>query len=296
MLLDILKRNKKSLKRPVDQPEKNAKQVSVQNQQTCKGCGAHWEIALWEEVLNVCPTCGLHHRIKARKRIGSILDPNSFVEEGQAIVSGDPLGFPGYPQKLSQGKLNSGENESVITGRGAIDGQPVCIFVMEPDFMMGSLGSAAGEKITHIIERAIALQIPVIGFCASGGARMQEGILALMQMARTSAALGALGEEGIPYFVVLTDPTTGGVTASYAMLGDVILAEPGALIGFAGQRVIEQTIRQSLPAGFQRSEFLEERGFVDRIVSRSDQRSILSQLINMHMSGKGGANGASTGI
>jgi len=153
---------------------------------------------------------------------------------------------------------------------------------MEPDFMMGSLGSAAGERITRLIETAIENRLPVIGFCASGGARMQEGILSLMQMAKTSAALGRLSAEGLPYIAVLTDPTTGGVTASYAMLGDVILAEPGALIGFAGQRVIEQTIRQSLPDGFQRAEFLVEKGFVDRIVHRAEMKAVLAKLLRLH--------------
>ncbi len=292
MLLDLLKRKKQGKEKPA-QPEKaHARSSAKVSEHTCSHCSGRISAEQWQLQLKVCPACGYHDRISARERIGAFLDTGSFKETGTAILSGDPLSFPDYPGKLVQAKAKSGENESVLTGSGKIDGMPVCVFAMEPDFMMGSLGSAAGERIAQLIELAGSMKAPVIGFCASGGARMQEGILSLMQMAKTSAALGKLSEEGVPYIAVLTDPTTGGVTASYAMLGDIILAEPGALIGFAGQRVIEQTIRQSLPPGFQRAEFLMERGFVDRIVTRNEMKKTLTLLLRAHLGSGGAGNGA----
>ncbi len=282
MLLDLLKRKKQVKEKPAHAEKSTLKPVEAVQEHVCGHCSGRITLDQWNQQLKVCPACGFHDRMGARERIENLLDTGSFMETGMLILSGDPLGFPEYPEKLAHAKSRSGEVESVVTGSGRIAGIPVCVFAMEPDFMMGSLGSAAGERIAQVVELAGTLKAPVIGFCASGGARMQEGILSLMQMAKTSAALGKLAEMGIPYFAVLTDPTTGGVTASYAMLGDVILAEPGALIGFAGQRVIEQTIRQSLPAGFQRAEFMLEKGFVDRIVPRNDMKSTITLLLQYH--------------
>lgn len=252
------------------------------SQMACPGCGAIYEKLAWVRSLKVCGQCGKHGRISSMDRAAQLLDPGSFEAIGQEVASTDPLGFPGYPEKLEKALLQVEAGDAVLTGTGLVEGIPAAFFIMEPEFMMGSLGSAAGERITRLVETALERRLPVIGFCASGGARMQEGILSLMQMAKTSAALGRLSAAGLPYFVILTDPTTGGVTASYAMLGDVILAEPGALIGFAGQRVIEQTIRQSLPEGFQRAEFLLEKGFVDRIVHRAQMKAELATLLRLH--------------
>jgi len=296
MLLDLLKRKKQVKEKPAHEEKPVSPKLEKNTEHVCSRCSGRTGLEQWQRNLKVCPACGYHDRFGARERLEALLDKGTFKETGTTILSGDPLEFPDYPDKLAQAKSRSGEAESVITGSGNIAGIPVCVFAMEPDFMMGSLGSAAGERIAQIIELAGTQQVPVIGFCASGGARMQEGILSLMQMAKTAAALGKLSEQGIPYFAVLTDPTTGGVTASYAMLGDVILAEPGALIGFAGQRVIEQTIRQSLPEGFQRAEFLLEKGFVDRIVPRNDMKATLILLLRGHAANGGANDGSNTRI
>lgn len=226
-----------------------------------------------------------HFRIGARERIRDLIDENTFIEYDIDMKSANPLDFPEYHEKVNVAVQKTKQNEAIVTGEGKINGQGCIVCVMEPNFMMGSMGSVVGEKITRAIENAIEKRLPVIIFAASGGARMQEGILSLMQMAKTSAALGKLSEEGLLYISVLTDPTTGGVTASFAMLGDIIIAEPGALIGFAGPRVIEQTIRQKLPEGFQRAEFLLEKGFIDKIVHRKDMRITLSKIIDIHTSG-----------
>jgi acetyl-CoA carboxylase carboxyl transferase beta subunit len=232
--------------------------------------------------LNVCPKCGHHFRINARQRLNIIADPESFIEEDCAFISTDILSFPKYKAKLEASKLESAENEAVVTGTCRVGGVDCAIFVMEPYFMMGSMGTVVGEKITRLFERATSLALPVVGFIVSGGARMQEGILSLMQMAKTSGAVGRHSSAGNLYISVLTDPTTGGVTASFAMEGDIIISEPGALICFAGPRVIEQTIRQKLPQGFQRAEFLMEKGFLDMIVPRADQKNTLTTLLEMH--------------
>lgn len=225
-------------------------------------------------------------RIGARSRIDMLIDKDTFKEYDADLKADNPLNFPNYPEKVTAAVQKSEENEAVITGEGKISENNCVICVMDPNFMMGSMGCVVGEKITRAIETAIEKRFPVIIFSASGGARMQEGILSLMQMAKTSAALGRLSEEGLLYISVLTDPTTGGVTASFAMLGDIILAEPGALIGFAGPRVIEQTIRQKLPEGFQRAELLKEKGFIDKIVSRKDMKTTLSKILKMHSGGE----------
>jgi len=224
-------------------------------------------------------------RIGARERIYSLIDKGTFIEYDTDLKAANPLDFPKYVDKLETAMEKSGEQEGVITGEGKIMGEACVICVMNPNFMMGSMGSVVGEKITRATEKAIEKRLPLIIFSASGGARMQEGMISLMQMAKTSAALGRLSEAGLLYISVLTDPTTGGVTASFAMLGDIIIAEPGALIGFAGPRVIEQTIRKQLPEGFQRAEFLLKKGFIDKIVERKNMRRVLYNILNIHSVG-----------
>lgn len=238
---------------------------------------------LWANNL-VC-SCGYHFRMKARQRIQMIVDKDSFQELYADVKAGNPLNFPGYQEKAETVRQISGEEEAVICGTAQIGNEKSCLFVMESYFMMGSMGSAVGEKITRIFEYATEHRLPVIGFTVSGGARMQEGLLSLMQMAKTSAAVKRHSDAGLLYIAVLTDPTTGGVTASFAMEADIILAEPGATVGFAGARVIEQTTRKSLPSGFQTAEFVLEHGFIDRIVSRGEQKTLLSELLQMHGGG-----------
>ena len=239
---------------------------------------------LWANDL-VCP-CGYHFRMKARQRITTAVDKDSFRELFARLTSGNPLQFPGYTEKLDTVRTASGENEAVLCGTASIGKQPCCLFAMEPYFMLGSMGSAVGEKITRTFEYATEHRLPVIGFTVSGGARMQEGLLSLMQMAKTSAAIKRHSDTGLLYVAVLTDPTTGGVTASFAMEADIILAEPGATVGFAGARVIEQTTRKTLPKEFQKAEFVLQHGFIDSIAPRSNQKKILTELLRMHNGGK----------
>lgn len=242
-----------------------------------------------EDQYAVCPKCGHHMKLSARKRIAMLTDQDSFLELDADLTSENRLEFPGYEEKLSKAQKNSGELEGVLCGTAAVNGFQVALFVMEPDFILGSMGAVVGEKITRLFEYATAHQLPVIGYAVSGGARMQEGILSLMQMAKTSGAVKRHSDAGLLYVSVLTDPTTGGVTASFAMEGDIILAEPKALVAFAGPRVIEQTIRQKLPAGFQRAEFLLEKGFVDAIAPRSEQKQYLTAILRLHTAdAKGG--------
>jgi len=244
----------------------------------CDNCKA---IIYKKEVIrnaNVCPKCNYHFRISARERLASLFDNGEYTEFETGLRSNDPLNFVDslpYPERLTKYSKVSGENEAIICAVGKIGGIKAIIAAMEYKFMGGSMGSVVGEKVTRAAEKALAEKLPLIIVSASGGARMQEGILSLMQMAKVSAALARLDEAGIPYISVLTDPTTGGVTASYAMLGDLNIAEPKALIGFAGPRVIKQTIRQDLPEGFQRSEFLLEHGMVDMVVKRKDLKDVL---------------------
>lgn len=232
----------------------------------------------------VCTNCGHHFRLTARERIALLTD--SFCEFGADVVGGDPLEFPGYPEKIGEIRKKTGENEGITTGVGEIGGEKAVLCVMDSAFMMGSMGAAVGEKFTRAVEKAIEERLPVIAFTVSGGARMQEGLVSLMQMAKTSAVLARLSDAGLLYVVVITDPTTGGVTASFAMLGDITLAEPGALIGFAGRRVIEQTIGQVLPKGFQSAEFAQEKGFVDAIVKRNDLKDTLRKILAIHRGGE----------
>lgn len=230
----------------------------------------------------VCPSCGYHYRINARTRIKAICDKGSFQELEMNIQTENPLNFPGYANKIESARAASGQMEGVVCGTATIRRQPCAVFVMDPQFMMGSMGSVVGEKITRLFEYATEHDLPVVGFTASGGARMQEGILSLMQMAKTSGSVHFHSDKGGLYITVLTDPTTGGVTASFAMLGDIILSEPNALIGFAGRRVIEQTTKKKLPEDFQRAEFLQDCGFVDAIVPRTELRATLERLLKQH--------------
>lgn len=250
----------------------------------CPNC--HKDIPLsrlWANDL-VC-SCGYHFRMKARQRIQMITDKGSFHELYPNMKADNPLNFPGYKEKLETVRVASSEKEAVVCGTAAIGKQKCCLFVMEPYFMMGSMGSAVGEKVTILFEYAVQHRLPVIGFTVSGGARMQEGLLSLMQMAKISAAVKRHSDAGLLYIAVLTDPTTGGVTASFAMEADIILAEPGATVGFAGARVVEQTIRKTLPEGFQKSEFVLKHGFIDSIIQRSSQKKYLNELLKMHGGG-----------
>lgn len=233
----------------------------------------------------VCPKCGYHWPVGAYHRLSMVLDSGSFRELNEKMSAEDPLSFPGYLGKVETARRKTGLSEAVVTAVGTIHGRKCVIGVLDSRFFMGSMSSVVGEKITRSIEYAMKNKLPLILFSASGGARMQEGILSLMQMAKSSAALARLSEKGILYISVLTNPTTGGVTASFASLGDIILAEPGALIGFAGPRVIEQTIGETLPAGFQCSEFMMEHGFVDAVVARADLRNSLGELLMLHEKG-----------
>ncbi|MBM6907986.1 MULTISPECIES: acetyl-CoA carboxylase, carboxyltransferase subunit beta [Collinsella] len=255
---------------------------------TCPSCGRD----LPEEELaanqRVCPYCGHHFPLPARERLHIILDEGSFKELDPNLVSRDPLDFPGYPEKLKGLNAKTHLGDAVVTGLGKIGGVRVAVAALDTGFLMASMGAVVGEKLARLIERAGKSHLPLIIFSASGGARMQEGIVSLMQMAKTSAAIQRFSDKGGLYISVLTHPTTGGVTASFASLGDIMLAEPGALIGFAGPRVIEQTIGEKLPEGFQSAEFQLEHGFLDAVVPRARMRSMLIRVLALH--GKGGVN------
>jgi acetyl-CoA carboxylase carboxyl transferase subunit beta len=254
----------------------------------CEACREIIYAKELERNQRICLKCGYHFRISARERIELLLDEGGVDELFKGVHSADPLGFrdqKGYKRRLEEYRKRSFEDEAVIVVTGTMEGTPVVLAAMEYGFMGGSMGSAVGEKITRAAEEALRRRCPLIVVSASGGARMQEGILSLMQMAKISASLSRLADAGLPYLSILTDPTTGGVTASFAMLGDLNIAEPGALIGFAGPRVIEQTIGESLPEGFQRSEFLLEHGFLDMVVSRTEMRRTVSGLLG-HLASK----------
>ena len=249
---------------------------------SCPKCKAMCADTDLQSNASVCPSCGHHFRIGARRRIELIADEGSFEELWKDLRGEDRLQFEGYAAKLEQARAQSGETEGVLTGLCRIENIKTCIFSMESAFIMGSMGTAVGEKITRLFELARKESLPVIGFCVSGGARMQEGVLSLMQMAKTSGAVKRHSDDGGLYIAVLTDPTTGGVMASFAMEGDITIAEPDALIGFAGPRVIEQTIRQKLKEGFRRSEFLLEKGFVDMICDRREMKKCIAELLRLH--------------
>ena len=261
--------------------------VPPENAVACPRCGQDSSHQAVSRNLYLCPHCGHHFPVGAYYRLGITLDHGSFRELYPKIAAQDPLSFPGYREKLAEARQKTGLSEAAVTASGTIGGRKCVVGVLDSRFLLGSMSAAVGEKLTLTIEYAEKNRLPLILFSASGGARMQEGILSLMQMAKTSAALGRFDKRGLLYISVLTDPTTGGVTASFASLGDVILAEPGALIGFAGPRVIQQTIGETLPEGFQRAEFQMEHGFVDAVVPRPRMRETLSQLLRLHE--KGGA-------
>ncbi|WP_191379432.1 acetyl-CoA carboxylase, carboxyltransferase subunit beta [uncultured Flavonifractor sp.] len=258
----------------------------AQTEETCPACSR--AVPRRELVANryVCPLCGHHYPVGAYYRLSLILDKGTFRELDAGLASNDPLDFPGYEAKLDQARRRTGMNEGVVTATGRMGGQRVAVGAIDSRFFMGSMSAALGEKVTRLVEFADKYRLPLILFSASGGARMQEGILSLMQMAKTSAVLERFSQRGGLYISVFTHPTTGGVTASFASLGDIILSEPGALIGFAGPRVIEQTIGEKLPEGFQTAEYLVEHGFLDAIVPRPQLRTTLLQILKLH--GKGG--------
>ena len=229
-----------------------------------------------------CPNCHYTFRISAQERLAITVDPNTFIEWDEDVTTQNPLDFPDYENKIAKTQIKTGLREAVLTGEARIEGHQAAVGIMDSHFIMGSMGQAVGEKITRLFELACERKLPVVLFTASGGARMQEGIFSLMQMAKTSAAIKRFSDQGLFYLTVLTDPTTGGVTASFAMLGDIILAEPGALVGFAGKRVIEQTIKASLPDDFQLAEAVLKNGFIDQIIDREKLRPVIAQLIDMH--------------
>ncbi len=270
-------------------PEKNKKtkiDIPVGKWAKCEKCKEIIYKETLRENLSVCPNCGHYFRMHINKRLELIIDKDTYKKFNINIETNNPLELEDYPKKLKSLREKTGIEEAVSAGTGKINGEEVVICVMDSGFLMGSMGIVVGEKITYAVEQAIEKRLPLIIFSASGGARMQEGIISLMQMAKTTSALTKLDKAGLLYISVLTDPTYGGVTASFASLGDIVLAEPGAMIGFAGKRVIEQTIGEQLPEGFQTSEFLLEHGFIDKIVERKDLKDTLSKLISFHKGGE----------
>lgn len=253
----------------------------------CKKCKKIMYTKELKKNLKVCLNCGYHHQMTGYERTSSLLDEESFVEYDKGMTSANPLDFPSYLEKIQQDQQKTGMNEAIVTGEGTINGIDVVIAVMDSHFRMGSMGSVVGEKITRAVEKAVEKRVPFLIFTASGGARMQEGVLSLMQMAKTSVALNRLGEAGELFISVMTHPTTGGVSASFASLGDYNFAEPGALIGFAGRRIIEQTIREELPEDFQTAEFLLKHGQLDAVIKRHDMKEKLGNILDMHKSGGG---------
>jgi acetyl-CoA carboxylase carboxyl transferase subunit beta len=278
------KRDKKPIENPTPVDERRVRTEGLWEK--CPSCRSTvWKKDL-EENWNICPKCDYHFRMGARDRLELLLDDDPWIEHDAALASSDPLHFADtktYAQRLKDAQNKLGMSDAVLSAEGRLDGRPVIICSMEFGFIGGSMGSVVGEKVARAIELAVDKRIPLVIVSASGGARMMEGTVSLMQLAKVSAALARLDEAKVPFISVLTDPTTGGVTASYAMLGDLNIAEPGALIGFAGPRVIEQTIRQKLPEGFQRSEFLLEHGFLDAVVPRKELKSYLSQALGFFL-------------
>lgn len=267
---------------PLENTPRNKKQIPAGVWTKCDKCEQIIYNKELEENFKICPKCGAHFRLSAKERINQLFDPKSFKEFGEDILPSDSLGFSDiqpYATRLIQTQKRTGLRDACVIGEGLIEGRPIVAALLDFEFMGGSMGSVVGEKVTLAIERAVKTRVPLLIASSSGGARMQESILSLMQMAKTSAALARLHKESVPFISLLADPTTGGVTASFAMLGDIILAEPKALIAFAGPRVIEQTIRQQLPDGFQLSEFLLDHGMIDAIVDRPQLREFLSGLL-----------------
>ena len=272
------------------QPKRERLEIPADVWEKCEACG-HTDIReKFVRNFNVCPTCDYHRRIRANDYCNLLLDEGSTEELELDLRSTDPLGFPEYPARLKKATANAGEGDALLAAAGTVEALPINLGVMDFAFMGGSMGSVVGEKIARLGQRSLERKHPLIIVCASGGARMQEGVLSLMQMAKISAVLAQLAERRIPYIAILTNPTTGGVSASYAMLGDAILAEPGAVIGFAGPRVIKQTLGQDLPEGFQTAEFLLDHGMLDQVVHRRDLKHTVGQLLR-HMSGRPAASG-----
>lgn len=284
MLTDILNRRKLITVSKVELKNDKKEGPNIPNGMwsKCNSCSTLLYTEDLKNNLNVCPNCNYHFRFSGRDRIENIIDENTFTEINENLTGNNPLKFEGYNEKLKAAKNSSNLSEAVITGTGKIEDINVAIAVMDPLFMMGSMGTAVGEKITRLIEHATKEKLPLLIFTASGGARMQEGIFSLMQMAKVSGALYRHSEAKLLYITILTDPTTGGVTASFAMDGDIILSEPNCLIGFAGRRVIEKTINEKLPEKFQQSEFLLEKGFIDKIVSRKEMKPLLNKILKIH--------------
>ncbi len=279
MLKDLFSKKKKYATIPSDQAKMDVPEGLMTKCPSCKTIMYTKEL---KKNLYVCDSCGYHHRMTAHERIDTLVDEGSFKEFNSDMISQDPLSFPTYVEKTNKDREKTGLNEAIVTGQAEMDNMPVVIAVMDARFRMGSMGSVVGEKITRAIEKAIELKAPFILFSASGGARMQEGVLSLMQMAKTSAALKKLSNHGGLFISVMTHPTTGGVSASFASLGDYNFAEPGALIGFAGRRIIEQTIRQDLPDDFQTAEFLLKHGQLDKVISRLDMKDTLTTILDIH--------------
>lgn len=278
MIVDKIKKRE-----PTAKIIKNKVDIPVGKWIKCEKCKEILYRETVRENYSICPNCGAYFRMHINKRIETVIDKGTYQRFDLDIETTNPLNLEDYPRKLKVLREKTGIQEAVGCGTGEINGKKVVICVMDSGFLMGSMGVVVGEKITYSIEKAIELNLPLIIFCISGGARMQEGIMSLMQMAKTTAAINKLNEAGLLYISVLTDPTYGGVTASFASLADIILAEPGAMIGFAGKRVIEQTIGESLPEGFQTAEFLLEHGFIDKIVERRELKDTLEKLITLNI-------------
>ncbi|HKO17148.1 MAG TPA: acetyl-CoA carboxylase, carboxyltransferase subunit beta [Gemmatimonadaceae bacterium] len=275
------------------QPRRERLEIPADVWEKCEACG-HTDLReKFEGNYNVCPNCDYHRRIRAQDYCTLLLDDGTMEDLEVELRSTDPLGFPEYPQRLKKALTNAGDADALVASTGTLDALPINLAVMDFAFMGGSMGSVVGEKIARLGQRSLERKHPLVVISASGGARMQEGVLSLMQMAKVSAVLAMLAERRIPYISILTNPTTGGVSASYAMLGDAILAEPGAVIGFAGPRVIKQTLGQDLPEGFQTSEFLLDHGMLDAVVHRRNLKPTVGQLLR-HMAGRPAATGWST--
>ncbi|HHU19644.1 MAG TPA: acetyl-CoA carboxylase carboxyltransferase subunit beta [Bacilli bacterium] len=278
----IFKNKRKYAALPTEKAKQDIPEGLVEK---CQQCSKIFYEKEWKNNLHVCPSCGTHHKMTARERIASLIDEGSFQEWDAELKTTNPLNFPEYEQKLIQDQEKTGLNDAIVTGRGKINKNDVVLVVMDPFFRMASMGGVVGEKIARALERAKDSQLPVIIFTASGGARMQEGMISLMQMAKTAMAVDRFDQAGGCLIVVMTNPTTGGVTASFASIGDYHFAEPNALIGFAGRRIIEQTIREKLPDDFQTAEFQLEQGQIDRIVKRSELKQLLTTVLDLHTVG-----------
>ncbi|WP_404453531.1 acetyl-CoA carboxylase, carboxyltransferase subunit beta [Virgibacillus necropolis] len=282
MLKDFFGKKKKYASIPSEQGKMDVPEGLMKK---CQGCHKIFYRKEMNKNLNVCPNCGFHHQLNAWERIDSLFDEGSFQEWDKNLISNNPLGFPGYEEKLEKDRIKTDLNEAVVTGKGTIDGHPTVISIMDARFRMGSMGSVVGEKIARAVEEARKQSLPIIIFTASGGARMQEGVLSLMQMTKASVAIKRFSDAGGLMLSIMTHPTTGGVSASFASIGDYNFAEPGALIGFAGRRIIEQTIREKLPDDFQTAEFLLEHGQLDKVIPRHDMKQTLTTLLSMHKKG-----------